>query len=189
MTVLDLTPDENLERSSRDESPAVIERPTVELLGRHFPLSDQPVPALSLMKLAALAKRQAAQGSNGPTDGVSEMEQLSIIYELVQATIAPDAWPAFEAHATATRAGVDELQAVIRSAVTTRTSFPTQPSSVSPDGRSTTGTSSSGASSSPGASVPMGSIEVQHDLEQRGRPDLALVVLRAREASSGTSTG
>jgi hypothetical protein len=187
MTVVDLTPDENLERSSRDATAAVIPQPTVELLGRHFPLSDRPVPALSLMKLAALAKRQAAQGAGAPTDGVSEMEQLSIIYELVQGVIAPDAWPAFEQHATATAAGIEELQQVIRQAVSARTSFPTQPSSASPDGRSTTGTSSPGGSSSPAASVPMGSIEVQHDLEARGRPDLALVVMRAREASSGTS--
>jgi hypothetical protein len=28
----------------------------------------------------------------------------------------------------------------------------------------------------------MGSVQVQRDLEQRGRPDLALAVLRARQA-------
>jgi hypothetical protein len=144
------------------------------------------VPVMSMMKLAVLAKQQAQQPPGAAPDVAASMESLTLLYDLCRVVIADDAWQSFEEHATTTGAGLDELQAVIGEAVAARQAFPTRQSSGSSGGQSTTGGSSAAGSSSPGSSVPTGSVQVQHDLEARGRPDLALCVLRAREASTTT---
>ena len=155
--------------------------PTVTFHGRRFEVSDRPVPLLSLMKLATIAKRQRQAG--GVPNPADAEESMAILYELVRAMIADDAWPGFEDHANAVGAGEQDFQALIQQAVEARADRPTRPSFASPGGPPRTAPSSAAASSSPGSSVPQGSLDVQHDLEDRGRPDLALVVKRAREAS------
>ena len=177
MSVRDLTPDE-------PAAEQVV--PTVELKGRRFPVSDRGVPLLSMMKLASIAKRQAQSGTADPAD---ELESMSIMYELVRSVIADDAWPQFEEHANACGASVDDFQGLMGQATAARSRFPTQPSSGSPGGQSTTAPSSAAGSSSPAWSTPQGSIDVQRRLEAQGRPDMALVVMRAREASTRSSTG
>ncbi len=158
---------------------------TVGFYGQRFPIGDQPVPLLSLMKLATIAKRQRQQQANGQQpDPVDAEESMAILYELVRAMIVDAAWPRFEDHANTVGADVDDFQRFIQDAVAARGTRPTRQPSGSPGGRSTTAPSSAGGSSSPGSSVPMGSIDVQHEYEQRGRADLALVVKRAREAST-----
>jgi hypothetical protein len=160
--------------------------PTVELRGRRFPITDAPVPLLSMMKLATVAKRQRAGVAVSDDEG---LEALSVLYELLRSLIDPAAWDDFEAHANRVGAGADEFEALIGQAVAARAERPTRPSSGSPGGQSTTGTSSAGGSSWPGSSIRQGDERVQADLEARGRPDLALVVQRAREASTTSSTG
>lgn len=153
-------------------------RATVELRGRPFPISEGGVPLLSLMKLATLAKRGVDS---------EDLEGLATLYELMRSAIADDAWAEFEAYANRISATGEELMFLVRDAVQAKAARPTQPPSGSPDGRSTTAPSWAGGSSSPGSSTPVGSIEVQHELEAQGRPDLALVVKRARQASTSTS--
>lgn len=154
--------------------------PTVELQGKRFPVRAQGVSLLALMKFATVAKK-------GKTS--DDMEGLAALYALLQSCVDPASWDEFEQHANDVGAQGEDLMGVVRDAVQALGSRPTQLPSGSPGGRSTTGTSSAAGSSSRAASVPTGSRQVQEDLERRGRPDVALVVMRAREASTGTSTG
>lgn len=153
---------------------------TVGLAGERFRVREQGVSLLALMKFATVAKR-------GKTS--DDMEGLAALYALLQSCVHPDDWQAFEDHANATGAQGEDLMGVVRDAVQALGARPTQLPSGSPGGQSTTGTSSAAGSSSRAASVPMGSLQVQQDLERQGRPDIALVVKRAREASTATSTG
>lgn len=155
-------------------------RPTVELNGKRFPVREQGVSLLALMKFATVAKK-------GKTS--DDMEGLAALYALLQSCVDPASWDEFEDHANHTGAKGEDLMGVVRDAVQALAARPTQPLSASPGGQQTTAASSAGASSSRAASVPMGSRAVQEDLERRGRPDVALVVMRAREASTSTSTG
>jgi hypothetical protein len=161
---------------------------TVELRGRRFPISDRAVPLLSMMKLATIAKRQALRPPGTPADQADEMESMAILYELVRSVITEQAWPEFEDHANAVGAGMPELRGVIEQAVEARAARPTQPPSNSPGGPSTTAPNSAGSSSPPASSIRQGDVGVQRRLEEQGRPDLALVVQRAREASTPSST-
>lgn len=167
-----------------DLTPQIL--PTVELRGRRFAVRPQGVSLLGLMKFATIAK-------TGIRD--DDAEGLAAVYELLRTCIAEDEWRAFEAHANAVAADGTDLQQVIAQAVNASQALraggvrPTQPSSGSPAGPTTTAPSSAAGSSSPAPSDPIrtGDIRVQHRLEQQGRPDLALVVLQAREASTATS--
>jgi hypothetical protein len=160
--------------------------PTVELRGRRFSVRPQGVSLLGLMKFAVLAK-------TGIRD--DDAEGLAAVYDLLRTCIAEDEWRAFEAHANTVGADGTDLQQVIAQAVNASQALraggvrPTQPSSGSPAGPATTAPSSAAGSSSPGSSDPIrtGDVRVQHRLEQQGRPDLALVVLHAREASTRSS--
>jgi hypothetical protein len=160
---------------------------TVELAGKRFPVSDRAVPLLSLMKLATIAKRQALRPPGTPADQADEMESMSILYELVRSVITEQAWPEFEDHANTVGAGMPDLRGVIEQAAEARAARPTQPPSSSPGGPSTTAPNSAGSSSPPASSIRQGDVGVQRRLEEQGRPDLALVVQRAREASTPSS--
>jgi hypothetical protein len=157
--------------------------PTVEFKGRRFPVSDRAVPLLSLMKLATIAKRQA-EHPDGQPDPADQMESMVIMYELVRSLITDQAWPEFERYANEVGAGEDDFQGLLAQATAARAGRPTQPPSGSHGGQSTTAPSSAGGSSAPGSSIRQGDPRVQETLEARGRPDLALVVVRAREAST-----
>jgi hypothetical protein len=74
-------------------------------------------------------------------------------------------------------------------AVSVKAGRPTQPPSASPGGRPPTGTNSAAGSSSPASPLRVGDPAVQAQLEEEGRPDLALVVKRARQAASTASSG
>jgi hypothetical protein len=165
--------------------------PTVDLRGRRFHVRPQGVSLLALMKFAVVAK-------SGIRD--DDVEGLSAVYEMLQTCIAEDEWEAFYRHANKIGADDTDLQQVIAQAVNASQQLratgagsarPTQPSSGSPAGPPTTAPSSAAGSSSAGSSGPIrtGDVRVQRRLEAQGRPDLALVVLTAREASTGTSAG
>lgn len=162
------------------------EPPTVELAGRRFHVRPQGVSLLGLMKFATIAK-------HGIRD--DDPEGLSAVYELLTTCIADDEWQAFEEHANRVGADGTDLQQVIAQAVQGSQRLreggarPTQPVSGSPGGQPPTAASSAAGSSSPVSSDPirMGDVRVQRRLEAQGRPDLALVVLQAREASTGSS--
>jgi hypothetical protein len=184
VSVVDLTPD--VEAPDNAEELDGLAR-TVELKGKRFPVRAEGVSLLALMKFATVAKRQAALKAADPDRaGEQEMEGLAALYALLRSCIDPASWDQFEDHANDAGAGQEDLMRVVQQAAQAG-ARPTQLPSGSPGGRSTTGTSSAAGSSSPGSSVPMGSVDVQHDLEQRGRPDMAVVVMRAREASTSSS--
>ena len=153
---------------------------TVEFLGKRFTVREQGVSLLALMKFATIAKR------GGTSD---DMEGLAALYALLQSCIEPGEWQAFEDHANATGADGEVLMQVVTDAITAAAERPTRQPSDSLGGRLTTGTSSVGGSSSPGSSIRQGDVRVQQRLEEQGRPDLALVVKRAREASTTSSNG
>jgi len=148
---------------------------TVELAGKRFTVRQQGVSLLALMKFATIAKA-------GKTS--DDMEGLSALYKLLRSCIADDEWDAFEDHANDVGADGEALMHVVTDAVTAAAARPTQQPSHSQDGRSPTAASSAAGSSSPGSSIRQGDPRVQTDLERRGRPDLGLVVKRAREAST-----
>jgi hypothetical protein len=167
-----------------DTEPAAVV-PTVELRGKRFRVREQGVSLLALMKFATLAKRQAAKREQDPTaSGGDDMEGLAALYALLRSCIHDGDWSAFEDHANDVGAGSEDLMHVVKDAVQAAAARPTQLPSGSPGGPSTTVPSSAGGSFAPGSSVRQGDPRVQADLEQRGRPDLALVVVRAREAST-----
>lgn len=200
--VIDLTPDDGsgvtlpLPPRGLAVAPEQPEQPaaptaTVELRGRLFPVRQQGISLLSLMKFATLAKR----GLSVPDDlteaaGAEFMEALTGLYDLLRSCIDEDSWPDFEEHAGKVGAGGEELMQVVQSAISAANrARPTRQPYGSPGGLPPTAPSSAGASSSPGWSVPQGSIDVQHRYEQAGRSDIAQVVKRAREASTMRSTG
>jgi hypothetical protein len=156
---------------------------TVELAGRTFRLDDRGVSLMGLMEFAELARRQGQS-----TSGQDEMDTLAALLGLLEECIAADEWDAFRAHARQVRADADALNAVMTDAVAAKAARPTRPPSGSPDGRSTTGTNSAAGSSSPASSTRVGDLAVQRALEDDGRPDMALVVKRARQAASATSS-
>jgi hypothetical protein len=166
--------------------------PTIEFHGKRFAVREH-VSLLPMMKFATIAKRQAQQQRTRPDpaeQGRQEMEALAALYELLQQCIAPEEFDAFYEHALAVGAEQTDLMGVVRDSVAASAAGrPTRRSSPSPGGPSTTAPSSAAGSSSPAWSVPQGSEEVQRDLEARGRPDMALVVMRAREASVRSSAG
>jgi hypothetical protein len=154
--------------------------PTVELAGRRFPIREQGVSLLALMRFATVAK------AGGTSD---DMEGLAALYALLRTCIAETSWDAFEDHANQVGADGEALMHVVTDAVTAAAARPTRRPLPSPGGRSTTAPNSAAGSSSPASPVRQGDPRVQADLETRGRPDLALVVQRAREASTASSTG
>ncbi len=171
-----------------EQSPVVATvEATVELKGKRFPIRPEGVSLLALMKFATIAKQQqaTAQRAQDPaTQGAREMEGLAALYALLRSCVHPDAWDEFEDHANESGAGQVDLMHVVQQASQAAAARPTLPSSGSPGGRSTTGPSSAAASSQPGSSIRQGDPRVQTDLEARGRPDLGLVVKRARQAAS-----
>ena len=174
--VPDSDPADVVDASHGDDVATVV--PTVEFLGERFRVREQGVSLLALMKFATIAKA-------GKTS--DDMEGLAALYKLLQTCIDPADWPAFEDHADEQGADGEALMHVVTGAITAAAARPTQPRSHSPGGPSSTAPSSAGGSSPQGSSIRQGDPRVQHDLEARGRPDLALVVKRAGQAASTTS--
>lgn len=135
---------------------------TVAFLGEEFRLADQ-VSTLALMRFAKVA-----------STGVSadDMEGLAALYDVLEQCIDPEQWSAFQKHADRKRAQSDELLAVVQEALPRIAARPTGRPSDSSDGPQTVSEPSADGSS----------LRVIHRLEERGRPDLALMVDQAQHS-------
>lgn len=102
------------------------------------------------------------------------MEGLALIYDLLKASIVDEQWPRFEQLATDNRSTNDQMWEVMVRVLEVVSERPTSRPSASSDGPSDTQASSAVDSSS----------RVIARLEEQGRPDLANVVLLAREHSA-----
>jgi hypothetical protein len=134
-------------------------RRKVTFMGEEFAIADK----IGLMPLMKFAK--AAQSGLDSAD----MEGLAAMHDMLGQCIADDEWPRFEAHATKTRSGDEELLQVIKDVQRILTERPTTRSSDSSAGpQQITPTSEEDSSS----------LEVVRRLKSQGRPDLAMAVLR-----------
>lgn len=141
-----------------DEQP---ERATVEFEGEEFLVSER-VGMMALMKFAKMAQA-----------GVDSMSMLGLatMYDLLEQCIAPEDWDRFCAHADETRADGEQLMMTVGKTIAVLAGRPTTRPSDSSDGSLSTNESS----------VDDSALRVIADLEEQGRPDLALHVLRAQE--------
>jgi hypothetical protein len=182
---VEYVPDTGPAPASTPVEPAAVQFvATVELRGTPFRVRDEGVSLLALMKFATIGDR----AQKNP-DGVSEMQAMSALYTLLRSCIHEEEWDAFEDHANQVGAGIEELQRVVADAQQAHAKRPTQLPSGSPGGQPPTAPSSAAGSSPPASSIRQGDVGVQRRLEAQGRPDLALVVQRAREQSTTSSTG
>lgn len=139
--------------------------PEITFGGEQFTLADK----IGLMPLMRFAKAAKAGVDSEDMDGLAAM------YDLLHQCIADDQWTRFEAAADRERADGEQLMGVVREALEAMTQRPTSRPSDSSDGSTTTLPNSVGDSSS---------LAVVHRLEQKGRPDLALMVQMAQEAQA-----
>lgn len=140
---------------------------TVEWLGEEFHVAER-VGHLALMRFAHLA--------DGGADTRS-MESLAAMYDLLEQTVHPDDWRRFERHANAQRADTDQLFQMVKDVFAVLAGRPTGRPSASSDGPRITEPNSTDDSSSPDTDHPMVTV-----LNDKGRPDLALMVRRAQES-------
>lgn len=139
------------------------ERLTVEFLGERFAVAEK-LGILPMMRFAKIAR--------GGVDS-SEMAGLAAMYDLLEQSIAADEWQRFNDHADRRHADSEELMQVVADVVAIHSGRPTSRPSDSSDGSPSTSVQSVGVSSS----------QVIAALEAAGRPDLALFVTQARDAS------
>jgi hypothetical protein len=136
----------------------------VEFKGETFRASDG-IGLMSLMRFAHVAQ--------GGTDA-NDMEGLAAMYDLLEQAIAADDWDRFQRHAMKVKAQGDDLMAVVQKVIQALAARPTSRPSDSSGGPTVTEPKSEAGSSS----------QVVQRLEDRGRPDLALMVTMAQEAAS-----
>lgn len=150
----------------------------IEFHGQGFHLAER-VGLMPMMKFAVFAKRQLRDQAAGkePT-GDDEIESLAASYELLEQCLHPNDWDRFVDHATAVHADMDELMEFVGDAMAVVSARPTGRSSDSSDGPQTIEPSSTAVSSSPAT----GPAKVITLLNDRGRPDLALMVRRRQES-------
>lgn len=133
---------------------------TVDLFGETFELADK-IGLMPLMRFAHLAK--------GGADS-NDMDALDAMYTLIRQCFTPASWARFEVRADEVRADQDDLLGAVAECMKAMTARPTGRPSGSSGGSPHTSTSSAVASSSPAAV-----------LVERGRPDLASIVVQAEE--------
>lgn len=113
-----------------------------------------------------------AAATYGPDGEVNEYQGRAALLRLVLVTMAPKEQTRFRQTARAKKATLDDLIGVFRQVVEARTDRPTgRPSD------SSAGPPATAESSAPDYSL------VQERLERDGRPDLALIVHQAAQAS------
>jgi len=136
----------------------------IDFGGEKFTVADK----IGLMPLMRFAK--TAQGGVDSSD----MAGLSAMYDLLQQCIADADWDRFQSVANKVRADGEELMGVVKDVMEELTARPTSRPSDSSDGPKSTPRNSEGDSS----------LRVVQRLEEKGRPDLALMVEMAQENRS-----
>lgn len=140
---------------------------TAEFNGKDFLIAER-VGTMPLMRFAKFAQSGIEADS---------MEGLAATYEMIEQCLDPEDWSAFERHATTTRADEEELMEFVAKVMTiVSEGRPTGRSSDSSDGPQTIELSSEVDSSSSGAEA------VIHRFNEKGRPDLALIVRKRQES-------
>lgn len=139
---------------------------TVEFYGKHFHVAER-VGLMPLMRFAVVA--QSGVDSN-------DLEGLAAMHGLLEQAVHPDDWARFQQHATDSRADGDELMEFVGKVMAVMAGRPTSRSSDSSDGPRVIEPSSTVVSSSPGTARV---IEMFND---KGRPDLALLVRKRQES-------
>jgi hypothetical protein len=148
---------------------------TVEFCGVDWRIGER-VGLRPMMRYARVAKRQMQRAKSGGTsDGTDEIEALDATLSLLEQCVHPDDWEKFEQVTSA--AGVDQegymdFAGRVMAQLADR---PTGRSSDSSDGPRIIEPSSTDDSSSP----------VIHRLNDKGRPDLALMVRKRQESLAG----
>lgn len=142
----------------------------VELFpGETFQVSDQDVPKFLISELA-LAIADAADTGQMPVEAA--------LMRILKVCVRPQDWSRFRRAASAVDADGEQLIEIVGKVMKARreleavTGRPTSRPSDSSDGSPSTEANSTAGSSSP----------VIRRLEERGRPDLALMVTQAQEA-------
>jgi hypothetical protein len=143
-----------------------VERPPLDVNFPYFGTMIRVNPGLSDLSLLDIMAEVAEFDEKTPAPLV-----VAAIRDLEGAIIHTDDRGAFKAVSRANRQSLDDLIDLAQQLVEAVTEVPTERPSTSSDGPPSTGPSSVGGSSSP----------VVTRLEARGRPDLALVVVRTQE--------
>lgn len=136
----------------------------ITFLGEKFQILDQ-ANEFALMEFASAAQE---------VDEENSLEALATIYRLIQATIVPEDWKRFRAHAREKRATVDQLMEIAVDVFEAASENPTQQPVVSSDGHWNDASKSEDDSSS----------RVIEKLQNEGRPAWALIALQQKEARS-----
>lgn len=141
---------------------------TVEFFGEDFHIAER-IGAMPFMRFAKVAK--------AGTDA-NDLDGLAAIFDLLAECIHPDDWPLFQKHADKEKATGDQLLGFVRAVLGVVAARPTGRSSDSSDGPRIIEPSSTDDSSSPATD------RVVQRLNDRGRPDLALIVRKRQESLS-----
>lgn len=134
----------------------------VVFYGEKFTFVDS-VGDFAFMEFAEAAERVDTESLAG----------LAAIMRLLKAAVVPEDWPRFQAAARKNRASVEVCMELVMTLFEEETDRPTVRPSVSSDGPRTIEPKSEEGSSS-----------VVTRLAGQGRPDLALIAIRAQEARS-----
>ena len=151
---------------------------TVEFLGAEFRVNGR-VGVMPMMRYARVAKRQMERQRNGgESDGTDEVEIFDATLSLLEQCVHPEDWSRFERHSETEGASHEELMEFAGKVMARLVDRPTTRPSDSSGGPQTTEPSSTGGSSSPAG-------RVIDRLNEKGRPDLALLVRRREESLAG----
>ena len=151
---------------------------TVEFLGEQFRVGER-VGLMPMMRYARVAKRQMErQKSGAKSDGMDEVESLDATLSLLEQCVHPDDWDRFEKHTTQQGAGQEEYMEFAGRVMALLADRPTGRPSDASGGPQTIEPSSTEGSSSPAT-------DVIGRLNDKGRPDLALVVRKRQESLAG----
>lgn len=160
----------------RSGPPVVTDK--VEFLGAEFRMGER-VGLMPMMRYARVAKRlDELEKSGGEADGDQFVEMFDATLSLLEQCVHPDDWSRFERHSTEQGADQEEFMEFAGRVMAALSDRPTGPRSVSSSGPRTIEPSSTDGSSSQAT----GPSRVVQKFNDRGRPDLALLV-RKREES------
>lgn len=134
---------------------------SLDFLGESFQVADQ-VSVMPMLRFAKAAKNGLQAES---------MDGLAAIYDVVEQCLEPADWQRFEAFCDQKRVGAEQLLEFVAQVMAQVSERPTERPSNSSDGPLSTAASSTDDASS----------RVIRRFEEKGRPDLALLVAKTAE--------